>query len=62
MASDQTHILSTESQLSLVDIEELRKMLGAEANLGASSGTPRAGSTVSTVMCPTHPWDQGSAG
>ena len=55
MAFDQTHIPSTEPEITLVDIEELRKMLGAEANIldedamtvAACNGTPG-----STCMCP----------
>ena len=60
MANSQTHIPSTEPQLTLVDIEELRKMLGAEADLGMDSDrdpmVPRA--TSYTTMCAKHPWDQ----
>jgi hypothetical protein len=53
MVSNQTHLSSTEPQLTLVDIEELRKILGAEADLGADTFIAR----LSTCMCPAHPWD-----
>jgi len=62
MASDQTHSLSTESQLTLIDIEELRKILGAEADLGADADSdpfvvrivthPPPPPVPTTVMCP----------
>jgi hypothetical protein len=47
-------------KISLVDIEELRKALGAEANIGVDSIAGAApGGGGSTVMCPSHPWDNG---
>jgi len=62
MASHQTHILPTEPQLTLVDIEELRKILGAEADLGVDSDSDplvaKATTSSYTTMCPKHPWDQ----
>lgn len=60
MASYQTHIPSTEPQLTLADIEELRKMLGAEADLGTDAdGDPIVTRVTSyTTMCGKHPWDQ----
>lgn len=46
-------------KISLVDIEELRKALGAEANIGVDSivGSEPV-MARSTTMCPSHPWDQ----
>ena len=55
MAFDQTHIPSTEPEITLVDIEELRQMLGAEANiLNEDALTVAAcdGGRGSTCMCP----------
>lgn len=46
-------------KISLVDIEELRKALGAEANISVD---PIRTVSYSTVMCPSHPWDQGGCG
>jgi hypothetical protein len=45
-------------QITLADIEELRNTLGAESDIGDldAGGTPAA--AVSTVMCPSHPWDR----
>jgi hypothetical protein len=46
-------------KISLVDIEELRKALGAEANISVDSIVGSEPVMASTVMCPSHPWDQG---
>ena len=45
-----------ETELTLAALDELRLALGAEADISA---TPAAAARpVSTIMCPSHPWDQ----
>jgi hypothetical protein len=47
-----------EAKITLVDIEELRKLLGAEADLADASSDDASLMAPSTRMCPSHPWDQ----
>ena len=56
MAFDQTHMPSTEPEITLVDIEELRKMLGAEADIASDSDNDPIVVRASTVMCEKYPW------
>jgi len=51
MNTNDTSARIDDQELTLVDIEELRAALGAEAQLNASAQTDAA-AVPSTVMCP----------
>jgi len=61
MAFDQTYTPSTAPELTLVDIEELRKILGAAADLDADTDREASYRTrFSTCMCPSGWVDDGN--
>ena len=54
---NQIQTPENDAELTLVDIEELRNTLGAEAEVVADFGAD-VSAVRSTVMCPSHPWDR----
>jgi hypothetical protein len=58
MALDKQQSPTNDAAITLVDIEELRKILGAEVDIVGDVQLV----AYSTVMCPSSPWDRGGIG